>query len=36
MVVVDDTRDKVGSEVTAIITKVHQTPAGQLFFAKLR
>lgn len=36
MVVVDDTRDKVGVEVVAVITKVHQTPAGQLFFARLR
>lgn len=35
MIVVDDTRDKVGQEVAVIITKVHQTPAGQLFFAKL-
>lgn len=36
MVVVEDTKDKVGSEVTALITKVHQTPAGQLFFGKLK
>lgn len=35
MIVVDDTRDKVGLEVAVIVTKVHQTPAGQLFFAKL-
>lgn len=34
MVVVEDTRDRVGQEVTALITKVHQTPAGQLFFAR--
>ena len=36
MVVVDNTRDKVGSEVVAVITKIHQTPAGQLFFARLK
>lgn len=36
MVVVDNTRDKVGIEVTCIITKIHQTPAGQLFFARLK
>lgn len=33
MVVVEDTKGNVGQEVTALITKVHQTPAGQLFFA---
>lgn len=36
MVVIDDTRNQVGSEVVAVITKVHQTPAGQLFFARLK
>lgn len=36
MVVVDDARDKVGVDVTALVTKVHQTPAGQLFFARLK
>lgn len=36
MVVVEDTKDKVGQEIVAIITKVHQTPAGQLFFARLK
>ncbi len=36
MVVVDDAKDKVGMEVVAIVTKVHQTPAGQLFFARLK
>jgi len=36
MVVVEDTKDKVGQEVVVVITKVHQTPAGQLFFARLK
>lgn len=36
MVIVDDARDKVGAGVIVTITKVHQTPAGQLFFARLR
>lgn len=36
MVVVDDARDKVGLEVTVVVTKVHHTPAGQLFFARLK
>jgi len=36
MVVVEDTKDRVGQEVVAIIIKVHQTPAGQLFFARLK
>ncbi|OGG10045.1 hypothetical protein A2154_04410 [Candidatus Gottesmanbacteria bacterium RBG_16_43_7] len=36
MVVVDNTKDKVGNEVVAVLTKIHQTPAGQLFFAKTR
>lgn len=36
MVVVDNGKDKVGTDVTVIVTKVHQTPAGQLFFARLR
>lgn len=36
MVVVDDARDKVGSELTVVVTKIHQTPAGQLFFARLK
>jgi uncharacterized protein YacL len=34
MVVVEDVNDKIGQQVTALITKVHQTPAGQLFFAR--
>ncbi len=36
MVVVEETKDKVGQEIVVIITKVHQTPAGQLFFARLK
>lgn len=36
MIVVDRGRDRVGTEVTVIITKVHQTPAGQLFFGRLK
>lgn len=36
MVVVDSAQYEVGKEVDAIITKIHQTPAGQLFFARLK
>lgn len=36
MVVVDGGRNKVGTDVTVIVTKVHQTPAGQLFFGRLK
>ena len=36
MVVVEDTKERVGQEVVAIITKVHQSPAGQLFFARIK
>ena len=36
MVVVDAARDKVGKDVVVVVTKVHQTPAGQLFFARLK
>lgn len=35
MVVVEQAKSAVGTDVTALITKIHQTPAGQLFFAKL-
>jgi len=35
MVVVDNARDKVGLDIKAIVTKIHQTPAGQLFFARI-
>ena len=36
MVVVDDAKDKVGSDLAVVVTKIHQTPAGQLFFARLK
>jgi uncharacterized protein YacL len=36
MIVVDNAKDKVGSEVVIVVTKIHQTPAGQLFFARLK
>lgn len=36
MVVVDDARDRVGQDILVIVTKVHQTPAGQLFFARIK
>ena len=36
MVVVDNARDRVGQDLTVIVTKVHQTPAGQLFFARIK
>lgn len=36
MVVVDDAKDKVNMDVVAVVTKIHQTPAGQLFFARLK
>ena len=36
MVVIDDARDKVGLDVTVVVTKVHHTPAGQLFFGRLK
>ncbi len=36
MVVVEDTKERVGQDVVVVITKVHQTPAGQLFFARLK
>ena len=36
MVVVDDAKDKVGMDIAVVVTKIHQTPAGQLFFARLK
>lgn len=36
MIIIDEAKTLVGQEVTAIITKVHQTPAGQLFFGRLK
>jgi uncharacterized protein YacL len=35
MVVVDDAKTLVNSDVPVIITKIHQTPAGQLLFARI-
>ena len=31
MIVVDEAKDKVGSSVVVVVTKIHQTAAGQLF-----
>lgn len=36
MIIIDGARTMVGQDVTVVITKVHQTPAGQLFFARLK
>lgn len=36
MIVVDRARSLVGQDVIVVITKIHQTPAGQLFFARLK
>lgn len=36
MVVVENAKGKAGQDLTVTITKIHQTPAGQLFFARLR
>jgi uncharacterized protein YacL len=36
MVVVENAKDKIGQELAVIIMKIHQTPAGQLFFARLK
>jgi uncharacterized protein YacL len=36
MVVVDGARDRVGQDILVIVTKVHQTAAGQLFFARIK
>ncbi|MBI3343143.1 TRAM domain-containing protein, partial [Candidatus Gottesmanbacteria bacterium] len=36
MIVVDRARSLVGQDVAVVITKIHQTPAGQLFFARLK
>lgn len=36
MVVVEQARSKVGSEVTAVATSVLQTPAGKMIFTELR
>jgi uncharacterized protein YacL len=36
MIVVDDAKTKVGQKVNVVVTKIHQTPAGQLFFARIK
>jgi uncharacterized protein YacL len=36
MVIVDNARDRVGQDILVIVTKVHQTAAGQLFFARIK
>lgn len=36
MIVVDQARALVGQEAAVVITKIHQTPAGQLFFGRLK
>lgn len=36
MVVVENAKGRAGEEVHVIVTKIHQTPAGQLFFARMK
>jgi len=36
MVVIENAKDRVGAEVHVTVTKIHQTPAGQLFFARMK
>lgn len=36
MVVVEDAGNRIGQDVATMIIKIHQTPAGQLFFAHLK
>lgn len=36
MVIVENAKDKVGQEVRVVVTKIHQTPAGQLFFVRMK
>ena len=36
MIIVDDAKDKVGMDMVVVVTKIHQTAAGQLFFARLK
>jgi uncharacterized protein YacL len=36
MVIIDSAQDKVGVDVAVVVVKIHQTPAGQLFFARLK
>lgn len=36
MVVVENAKGRVGEDVQVVVTKIHQTPAGQLFFARMK
>lgn len=36
MVVVENAKGRIGEDILVIITKIHQTPAGQLFFARMK
>lgn len=36
MVVVENAKTMVGSDVSIVVTKIHQTPAGQLFFGRIK
>lgn len=36
MVVVENAKERVGQDVHVTVTKIHQTPAGQLFFARMK
>lgn len=36
MVVVENAKGRVGEDIHVIVTKIHQTPAGQLFFARMK
>ncbi|MFC1647149.1 PIN/TRAM domain-containing protein [Patescibacteria group bacterium] len=35
MIVVEDAKNQIGADASVVITKIHQSPAGQLFFARL-
>ncbi len=36
MVIVENAKGRVGEELAVMVTKIHQTPAGQLFFARMK
>lgn len=36
MVVVENAKERIGQEIQIIVTKIHQTPAGQLFFGRMK
>lgn len=36
MVIIENGKERVGEDVHVIVTKIHQTPAGQLFFARMK